>query len=126
MTAPVTGSCGLPAWTASVPKPCTGEGALGGVSMGSSVKEGDIFGIYMLNFEKVGGMKIHKGQRAAQSCLRSLVRGRWRDRLPPSQSLTGTKRKLVEDGSLQVDMLDCIYCRHVDGYKAVEFVIEGR
>jgi hypothetical protein len=36
MTAPVTGSWGLPAWTARVPKPCTGEGARGGVSMGCS------------------------------------------------------------------------------------------
>jgi hypothetical protein len=36
MTAPVTGSCGLPACTANVPKRCTGDGARGGVSMGTS------------------------------------------------------------------------------------------
>ena len=36
MTAPVTGSCGDPAWTALVPNLCTGDGARGGVSMGSS------------------------------------------------------------------------------------------
>ena len=33
MTAPVAGSCGLPAWTARVPKLAMGEGALGGVSI---------------------------------------------------------------------------------------------
>lgn len=33
ITAPVVGSCGLPAWTARVPKLWTGEAALGGVSM---------------------------------------------------------------------------------------------
>ncbi|KAL1862692.1 hypothetical protein VTK73DRAFT_6682 [Phialemonium thermophilum] len=33
ITAPVTGSCGEPACTASVPKPCTGDGARGGVEM---------------------------------------------------------------------------------------------
>lgn len=33
MTAPVVGSCGLPACTARVPKLCTGDGARGGVSM---------------------------------------------------------------------------------------------
>jgi len=36
ITAPVTGSCGLPAWTARVPNLCTGLGARGGVSMGCS------------------------------------------------------------------------------------------
>ena len=33
MTAPVVGSCGLPACTARVPKLWTGDGARGGVSM---------------------------------------------------------------------------------------------
>ena len=33
ITAPVDGSWGAPAWTAKVPKLCTGEGALGGVSI---------------------------------------------------------------------------------------------
>jgi hypothetical protein len=33
MTAPVEGSRGEPAWTARVPNPCTGEGALAGVSI---------------------------------------------------------------------------------------------
>ena len=33
MTAPVTGSCGEPAWTARVPNLWTGEGARGGVSI---------------------------------------------------------------------------------------------
>ena len=46
MTAPVEGSWGLPAWTARVPKLCTGEGALGGVSIEPLVPlvviEGDI------------------------------------------------------------------------------------
>ena len=46
MTAPVEGSWGLPAWTARVPKLCTGEGALGGVSIEPLVllvvAEGDI------------------------------------------------------------------------------------
>lgn len=37
MTAPVAGSCGLPACTARVPNPWTGEGARGGVEMGWSV-----------------------------------------------------------------------------------------
>lgn len=36
ITAPVTGSWGLPAWTANVPNPWTGEGALGGVSIDPS------------------------------------------------------------------------------------------
>jgi hypothetical protein len=36
ITAPVTGSCGLPACTASVPNLCTGDGARGGVSIGTS------------------------------------------------------------------------------------------
>ena len=36
MTAPVTGSWGLPAWTARVPNLCTGDAALGGVSIGWS------------------------------------------------------------------------------------------
>jgi hypothetical protein len=36
ITAPVTGSCGLPACTAKVPNLCTGEGARGGVSIGCS------------------------------------------------------------------------------------------
>ena len=34
ITAPVTGSCGEPAWTARVPNLWTGDGARGGVSMG--------------------------------------------------------------------------------------------
>ena len=42
ITAPVMGSWGLPAWTARVPKPWTGDGALGGVSIGRSVNEGDM------------------------------------------------------------------------------------
>ena len=42
ITAPVTGSSGLPACTASVPKPFTGDAALGGVSIGRSVIDGDI------------------------------------------------------------------------------------
>ena len=36
ITAPVTGSCSEPAWTASVPNPWTGEGARGGVSIDES------------------------------------------------------------------------------------------
>lgn len=36
MTAPVTWSMGAPAWTARVPKPWTGDGARGGVSIGPS------------------------------------------------------------------------------------------
>jgi hypothetical protein len=38
----VTGSIGLPAWTANVPKPCNGEAGRGGVSTGTVFKEGDI------------------------------------------------------------------------------------
>ena len=42
MTAPVVGSWGLPAWTARVPKLCTGEGTFGGVRIDRLVMEGDI------------------------------------------------------------------------------------
>ena len=37
MTAPETGSIGAPSWTARVPNLWTGEGARGGVSIGSVV-----------------------------------------------------------------------------------------
>lgn len=42
MTAPVTGSIGDPACTARVPNFCTGEGALGGVSIGPPLLVGTV------------------------------------------------------------------------------------
>ena len=42
MTAPVTGSWGLPACTARVPNACTGDWARGGVSIGCSIIPGDM------------------------------------------------------------------------------------
>ena len=42
MTAPVLGSCGLPACIARVPKLATGEGARGGVLIAPFVAEGDM------------------------------------------------------------------------------------